>query len=105
MSDLMKSFPKNVRNQWDVVAFFALLNRHDSLFHPDDEAGSIVHSRTGEALFGDDEAAEIDRLMDQAHDVCAKDPDLIYVLAMRAGGDDGLCEKHPDVLRIHCEKC
>lgn len=66
----------------DVQKFFNDLHEEGLNFHPDDDFNNYINIDTREPTYTTDEAAERNKLLDQAFDVCDKNGVDIYELCI-----------------------
>ena len=62
--------PNELTTQQEVEKFIADLWANDEFYHLDDPAEDIVTVKDGERVFTDDEANQINALVQQAFDIC-----------------------------------
>ena len=75
-----------VKNVEGVVAFLKYVVVDLNLgwdFHPDDDFAAFVDQETGKPLFSEEDADELNELIDKCFDICAKQHKDIYHLTLQ----------------------
>lgn len=71
-SELIGKLPAEVKTVKDAEALLLELSKAGKIYHFDDDPHEIIDGRSGKDLFTKEEADLIEKLMDQAFDVCEK---------------------------------
>lgn len=75
--------PDDINTPADVRRFFDTLVADGINFHPDDRFDDIIHYQTKEPMFSDEDADNLDDVMERCFEVCGEGDDL-YELAITA---------------------
>lgn len=66
--------PEKIETIEEAKKFFDELISNREEFHPEDDPFDIIYFGTGKRLFTDEEAAKIDKLMDEVYSLEGFDP-------------------------------
>jgi hypothetical protein len=86
----------------DVRSFFQLLyDKYDLNFHPDDPFADYVNQK-GERLFSDEEASQLDQVMEKCFEVCETVNVDIYQIGLEVQQDQ-FKKRGIAILNSNCE--
>jgi hypothetical protein len=83
--------PEKITSVLEAKAFLKALHLNGEAFHPEDPAAEIIDYRTRQRLFTDEEAAKIEKALEQVY-LYMNDPCEYYLNLMIKFNDAGIAE-------------